>query len=359
MTGTTPIAVVSAGVVSAVGMSWQSTCAAVRAGLDGFRETAFVDEVGEPLLGARIGDAWLGLADAGEDSVHGGVTRLSRMAVSAAREAAIGAGGVDAARCVFLLLSRTPEQASYSADDLKDCYEACEQALGHRFHPASAILPWGVAGLAGALARARSSLAFEDVDHVLLVSVDSLLEVADIQRHLAQRRLLSSQQSDGFISGEAAAALVLRRWERTVPASAAADAVLLLSGLAESQEPASFESDEPNHGKGLAQALRAALSEAGLQAHEVHHRMATSAGESFFMDEATFAWSRVLREREPRGYTEPLLGGNVGLCGAAQGPLAIALALDMLRKGWAAGGNFLLHGSDARERRCAVVLQGA
>ena len=50
MTEATSIAVVSAGVVSALGLSWASTCAAVRAGLDGFRETAFVDEVGEPLL---------------------------------------------------------------------------------------------------------------------------------------------------------------------------------------------------------------------------------------------------------------------------------------------------------------------
>lgn len=352
------VAVISAGVVSAVGLTWPSTCAAVRAGLDGFRETAFVDEVGEALLGARIRDTSLGLAEDGMDSVHGGVARLAVMAVKAAREAAIGAGGVDASRCVFLLLAGEPDRAGYSVDDLEDCYAACESQLGRRFHPMSAILPWGVAGLAAALDLARASLATQDVQHVLLLSVDTLLEGPDIQRHLSQRRLLSSQQSDGFISGEAAAALVLRRWpvgsEMTDHAS-----VLVLRGLGESIEPATFESDEPNHGKGLAMALRVALGESGLEAHQVHHRLATSAGESFFMDEATFAWSRVLREREPRGYTEPLLGASVGLCGAAQGPLAVALALDMLRKRWASGGNFLLHASDARERRCAVVLQAA
>ncbi len=356
MTEATSIAVVSAGVVSALGLSWASTCAAVRAGLDGFRETAFVDEVGEPLLGARVADEWLGLSD-GEDSVHGGVTRLASMAVRAAREAATGAGGVRADRCVCLLLAGDAGRAGHSVDELRDCYDACERALGHSFHPMSAILPWGEAGLAGALAQARASLAREDVAHVLVLSVDSLLDVADIQHYLRQRRLLSSQHSDGFIPGEAAVALVLRRWSAEAPGTPAG-AVLAVQGLAEAQETASFESDEPNHGKGLAKAIRAALAEAGLEAHQVHHRIGTSAGESFFMDEATLAWSRVLRQREPQGYTEPLPGAHVGLCGAAQGPLAIALALDMLRKRWAAGGNFLLHASDARERRCAVVLRG-
>nr|WP_297526707.1 hypothetical protein [uncultured Roseateles sp.] len=357
MSETTSIAVVSAGVVSAVGLTWPSTCAAVRAGLDGFRETAFVDQVGQALLGARVADESLGLSAVGEDSVHGGVTRLATIAVRAAREAALGAGGLVASRCVFLLLAGGTERAGYAADELKDCYAACEQALGHRFHAASAILPWGVAGLAGALERAKASLALPDVDHVLLLGLDSLLEVTDVQRHLSQARLLSSQQSDGFISGEAGAALVLRRW-RADEAANGAQPVLVLRGSGESHEPASFESGEPNHGKGLAQALRAALGEAGLHAHEMHHRLDTSAGESFFMDESSYAWSRVLREREPRGYTEPLLGAHVGLCGAAQGPLAVALALDMIRKGWAAGGNFLFQAADARERRCAVVLQG-
>ncbi len=352
------IAVVSAGVVCAVGLSWPSSCAAMRAGLDGFRETDFVDEVGQPLLGARIGDEWLGLSESGGESVHGGVTRTATLAVRAAREAAARAGGLIAGRCVFLLLASDPDRAGYSADELKDCYDACEASIGHRFHAASAILPWGVAGLAAAFERARASLELADVDHVMLLGVDTLLEAADIQRHLSQRRLLSSQQSDGFISGEASAALVLRRWTAE---SARPDlqSVLVLRGAAEAPEPASLESGEPNHGKGLASALRMALSQAELHAHEINHRLYTSAGESFFMDESTYAWSRVLREREPRGYTEPLVGAHVGLCGAAQGPLAVALALDMLRKRWASGGNFLFHAADSGERRCALVLQGA
>lgn len=358
MNGHHAIAIVSAGVVSAVGLSWSSYCAAMRAGLDGFRETDYFDEVGQPLLGARISDEWLGLSEAGVASVHGGVTRMATMAVRAAREAAGSAGGLVAGRCAFLLLASDPGRAGYSAEELRDCFNACEQSIGHRFHPASAILPWGVAGLAAAFERARASLELPDVEHVMLLGVDTLLEAADIQRHLSQRRLLSSQQSDGFISGEASAALVLKRWnaESTPPDH---QPVLVLRGAAEALEPASLESGEPNHGKGLASALRIALSQAGLHAHEINHRLDTSAGESFFMDESTYAWSRVLREREPRGYSEPLVGAHVGLCGAAHGPLAVALALDMVRKGWGSGGNFLFHAADAGERRCALVLQGA
>jgi 3-oxoacyl-[acyl-carrier-protein] synthase-1 len=44
----------SGGMVSAVGLSAAASCAAIRAGLSGFRDTRFLDEAGDWLGGAQI-----------------------------------------------------------------------------------------------------------------------------------------------------------------------------------------------------------------------------------------------------------------------------------------------------------------
>ncbi len=366
---TRPVAVVAAGAVTCVGLSAASTCAAVRASLDGFQETQFVDQVGQALLGARLDDVAIGLRpdepadaespDAGApDWIHGGAEKWAAMAVHAARECAINAGGLSASDTVLLLVGPDAQRASYGAQTLPACAEAVQRAIGHRFHPQSISYEADSPGLALALQRGCELLALDDVEAVLVVCVDSLLNAADVNQHLAQGRLLTSEHSDGFIPGEAAAALLLRRIDAAPAARAAAPAVhLKIGGLGLSYEPDHWASGEPNYGKGLAQALRQALAQAGLQAHEIHHRLSTGTGESFFSDEETYAWSRVLRQRSPAGYSEPLVAASVGHCGSAQAALAVVLALDMARKGWAAGTNFLLHAAHAHAARCAVVLQ--
>lgn len=366
---TRPVAVVATGAVTSVGLSAASTCAAVRASLDGFQETQFVDQVGQALLGARVDDAAIGLApderadggspDAGAtDWIHGGAEKWAAMAVRSAYECAINAGGLAAPSTVLLLVGPDAQRASYSAQTLPACAEAVQQALGCRFHPQSICYEADSPGLALALQRGCELLALDDVEAVLVVCVDSLLNAADVNQHLGQGRLLTSEHSDGFIPGEAAAALLLRRLEPAPVDEVTAPALhLKISGLGLAHEPDHWLSGEPNYGKGLAQALRQALSQAGLQAHEIHHRLSTGTGESFFSDEETYAWSRVLRQNSPAGYSEPLVAASVGHCGSAQSALAVVLALDMARKGWAAGTNFLLHAAHAHAARSAVVLQ--
>jgi 3-oxoacyl-[acyl-carrier-protein] synthase I len=357
-----PIAVVAAGAVTCVGLTWESSCAAMRASLDGFAETHFVDDIGEPLLGAAVPDDALGLQDHTEGAILGGAPKLAAMFVRAATECVRAAGGIQAAKTALLLVGPENTRPGFSLDRLQQCFQACEQAVGRRFHESSQITQIGSPGLAAALQYAQQLLQGEAVSAVLVAGVDSLLNVDDVNDALRGGRILSSNHSDGFIPGEAAACLLLRRQADLAAQDDQGQprgAVLLLRGTGLAQEPNSWASGKPNHGKGLAQALKAALAQAGLQAHEVHHKLSNAAGESFFMDEDTYAWSRVLRALSPPGFSEPLTAASTGQCGAAQGVLAAALALDMAQKGWASGANFLIHLANPDSVRGAVVLQAA
>jgi len=97
---------------------------------------------------------------------------------------------------------------------------------------------------------------------VLIAASDSWLRGSDIAHALAHQRLLDTEVSSGFVPGEAAAALLIGRDGEQAP--------LHIRGVGIAEEAAHLLSDEPCHGKGLAQATRQALNESGWQAHEIH-----------------------------------------------------------------------------------------
>lgn len=356
----TTIAIVAAGAVTCVGLSAASTCAAIRAGLDGFEETHFVDQIGEPLLGAAVPDAVLGLDSDAPGAILGGTGKLAAMFVRAATECVRAAGGIDAASTALLLIGPDTSRPGFAVETLQACFAACEAAVGKHFHQSSEITQLGSPGMAVAMQRAQQLLARGDVDTVLVAGLDSLLNGNDIGRALASNRLLSSENSDGFIPGEAAACVLVMRLQDLQASDGMGqmrDLVLQVRGTALAQEPETWLSGRANSGKGLASAIKGAIAESGIEAHDIHHRLSDASGESFFMDEGTYAWGRVLRKLSPAGYTSPLIAGSVGETAAAAGPLMAGLALDMARKGWAAGPNTLIHLTDSALPRGALVLQ--
>lgn len=352
----TSMAVVAAGAVTCVGMSWASSSAAIRACLDGFAETEFIDELGEPLIGARVQDHALELkADVGlGDAITGGNERLAAMVRKAAAECALRAGGLNPAETALVLLGAEATRPGTSLDQLQDCYAACERAIGHRFHADSQILQGGSAGLAPALQKAQQLLQDKGLKSVLLVGVDSLLNTSYISEALQRQRLLTSTQSDGHIPGEAAVCLLLTAMPETPRLP-----VLRIDGCAWAHESDNLEVEKPSRGKALAQATVAALKQAGLKAQDIHSRWSDVSGESYFAEEASYAWSRVLRSRSPQGYQFMAPANRVGNVGAAAGPLMLATALDAARKAWAPGAFNLYQFSSASTPRSAVVTSTA
>jgi 3-oxoacyl-[acyl-carrier-protein] synthase I len=352
--------IVSAGAVTSVGLSAASTCAAIRAGLDDFAETHFVDGQSVPLLGARVPDEALHAEADTPGARLGGPRKLAAMFVRAATECARAAGGVSAASTALLLLGPEADRPGVTGAWLQECFEACQHAVGHSFHAASRITQIGSPGVAAALHYASELLHAGTVEHVLVAGVDSHLNTEDIQHSLMRQRLLDSLNQDGFIPGEAAACVLVRRCRHT-PEADSLDRlpVLRVAGVGRAQEPQCLDEDLPSRGKGMGQAMRQALSQAALEPHAIHTRLSDATAESYFFEEASYAWARVLRERSPEGHRFSTPANQVGHVGAAMGPLLLALALDAARKRWAPGPHTLLQLSSAGPQRGAVVVSAA
>src|SRR4029077_10182187 len=99
----------------------------------------------------------------------------------------------------------------------------------------------------------------------------------------ADRRLKTATDSDGVVPGEAAAALWLTRPNAPRPALAQ------ILGVGMSDEPSVLNRDQPNKGIGLARAMSAALSESGLELHEIDFRVGGMTGERLGFAEASTA----------------------------------------------------------------------
>lgn len=346
------LAVVSAGIVCSVGLSVPAASAAIRASLDSFQETYFVDSVGQPIIGAAVPAGPLGLGGDTGGAITGGEEKLARMFALAAAECLDDAGGLDAVEVALVLVGPDASRPGVAHDELEQRMAACEEALGRRFHAERRVIQNGRPGLVDALICAHELLAARGVRSVLIAGVDSLLNAEDINDALAGERLRTAENADGFIPGEAAACVLVTRADS---AGAQRAPTLSIAGLGAAEEPDSWLSGRANVGRGLAQAIRQALAQAGLSAHAIHQRWSDCSGESFFFDEAAYAWGRVLRAPSPPGHRQWLLASSVGEVGAAAGPLMLALLLDAARRGWAPGPSTLVHLSSAGSARAALV----
>lgn len=216
------VEVIAAGLCCAVGHHLAAASCALRANMDHFQAGKFMTPKGEPLLLARLPDDRLW-----------GQPRLVKWLIEAARdclgmsaqdtsEGSHDAWPADDATCALLVLAPRPDAHAPQAGppgsaEAQAANMALQvaQALNLNPHPASGVLFTGRAGLAQALELASSWLAAgeargQPLHRVLVLAADSLLDVDRIDQFLADQRLLCTGNSDGFIPGEAAAALLLR-----------------------------------------------------------------------------------------------------------------------------------------------------
>lgn len=338
---TPSLRIAGCGMCCAVGFSAPAARAAIRAGLDAFETSDFVDERGEPILVARV--------PLGEVQ---GPRRLATMFASAFAECAEGAPALDPAGVALLLL--VAERGRPGATDAwaAACLAACEQITGQKLHPASRVLPLGRAGLAAALAEARALLeggAATGLRRVVVGGADSYLNAHTINHFLRRGRILATESNDGFIPGEGAGVLLLELAAPDAPG-------LHLRGAASAEEPAPIAVDAPTRAVGMSLAVRGALAQSGRALSEMSFRMSDAAGESYFFREAGLAATRVMDRRAPH---QPLLHitDAVGETGAAIGPLSLAYLAGAMPRGHAPGPLGLLHLSGDGPARAALVVE--
>ncbi len=344
----------SSGVVCCVGLSAPAASAAIRGSLNGFRESYFIDASGEKIIGAAAPSAAQEAFDDVEDlPIPDEEVRCTKMFVRAAQECLVGSAAADTKRVAVLFLAREDARTSDARALCERQMNACLTALGRSFHAGSGVVSGGRAGIAGALTIADRLLEGRDVASVMIAGVDSLLNTADISAALVSERLRTNTHSDGFIPGEAAACVMVRRADARRPS------FLSIEGVGAADEPCTYSSEKYCTGLGLSSAIRQALKQAALEASSIGHRFSDCSGESYFFDESAYAWGRVLRAPGPTDYKQILIAASTGDVGSAGAPLALAVCREAALRGWMRGAYALLHFSSLGGKRAAVVIKKA
>ncbi|MWK58983.1 hypothetical protein GO594_23615 [Pseudomonas otitidis] len=336
----TAICIIASGVVSAVGLDTLSTCAAIRCAIDNFQETRFIDQGGEWQLGASVslGHPWRGR------------DKLVKMAARAITEALNQVPNLNTEQTPLLLGVAEMERPGRLDDLDATLLGDIQRELGIRFHESSSVIARGRVSGAVALLNARKLIHSEGHRHVLVAGVDSFLNAPTLAAYEQRERLLTSENSNGFIPGEGASAVIVAAPQLSEHPQ------LACVGLGFGIEKATVESEDmPLRGDGLAQATRAALTEAGCGLESMDYRLTDISGEQYYFKEAALALNRTLRVRKPEFHLHHP-ADCVGECGAAIGPLMLAVALTSSRKRYAEGPNVYCHlGNDAGERAVALL----
>jgi 3-oxoacyl-[acyl-carrier-protein] synthase I len=333
------MSIVHAGLVTSVGLSAPTTCAAIRAAITNHTETRFMNAQGEWIVAAQIP-----LAQASR-----GLVKLARLLGMAIHECVAPLGAVDRTAIPLLLCVAEQERAGRLDGLDAELIAQLETDSGLSFHPRlSATLPYGRVGAAVALGHARQLIVEEGVDYVLIAASDSLLVGRTLALLEAEGRLLMPGNSNGFVPGEASGAILVTRRSGSGPR-------LVCEGLGFAREQASINAEQPLRGDGLTKALTLALVDSGRAPHDLDFRITDLSGEQYYFKEADLAMTRTLRQRKAEfDLWHP--ADCVGETGAAIGIVALTLALTACQKGYAPGPCILFHaGNDAGQRAAAVL----
>lgn len=333
-----PIAILKTGLVTSVGLTAPTSCAAIRAKLTNPSETRFIDSGGEWIMAHQVAleQPWRGLA------------KLSKMAAMAIVEALADVPKDEWVQIPLLLCVAEPERPG-RLDGLDDrLFHDIQAELGASFAPPSAIVAHGRVGVAVALAQARKLLA-GGCARVLVAATDSLLTWPTLSHYEREDRLLTARNSNGFMPGEGAGALLVGAGEGQA-------GELVCTGIGFGREAAHIDSGEPLRAEGLSLAIKAALTDAGSAMHDMDYRITDLSGEQYYFKEAALALSRTLRQRkEEFDIWHP--AECTGEQGAASGLAVVALADAACRKAFTKGPNILAHMANDAGQRAALSLQ--
>jgi 3-oxoacyl-[acyl-carrier-protein] synthase-1 len=334
-----PVAIQRTGLVTSVGLTAPASCAAFRTKLTNPVETRFIDADGK----------WVMAHEVPLDKPWRGLARLSHRAAMAIAEALQDIPKTEWSQLPLLLCVAESDRPGRAEDQDKDLFARIEAALGARFAKSSAIVAQGRVSVPVAIAQARTLLGGAGVSRVVVAAVDSLLNWPTLNHFEQRRRLLAEHNSDGFMPGEAAGALLLGA-PRGTPGE------LLCTGIGFGREAAHIDSEQPLRADGLTQAIAAALSDAGRQMHDMDFRITDNSGEQYYFKETTLALSRSLRVlKDEFDIWHP--AECTGEVGAASGAILLSAAKAACEKRYARGDDILVHLTNDAGQRAALTLQ--
>jgi 3-oxoacyl-[acyl-carrier-protein] synthase I len=338
----------AAGLCCAVGYHLNAAVCAIRASMDHFQQSEFQSQQHDKVVVARLPDDELW-----------GQARVARWIELALSDCLSHTPDLDTTQVPLIWLAPDPERIGGDAQWYDTVFTQATKQLGKEFHPNSGVLPAGRAGLAGALHQVNRLLVEKNCQYVMLVGADTYLDATTINHYLRAERLQVPGNSDGFIPGEAAAAVLLKAVSSNQStqyqgSDTSSDEIYIL-GYGAGQEPGRPDGSIPSRSEGLSQALRKAIQTSQLAHDDIEVRMSDQNGEVFFAREAANAFTRVA----PVGAHQPALitmSDCMGEVGAATGVAMLAYLSRLLPYEHSPGDTAVLHLADDVGLRCAVVV---
>ncbi|HJZ89873.1 MAG TPA: hypothetical protein VKE40_03305 [Gemmataceae bacterium] len=326
--------------VTGVGLDARSSCTAMRAALTAFEETRFTDGGHDPIIGSEVPleKPWRGVA------------KLARMVAPAIRECLTAAAKAQTASIPLLLCVAEKERPGRLADIDDEILSEIQAILDCRFHQRSRVIANGRVGGAEAVAQARAMIQEERIPLCVVAGVDSFLVGPTIAAYVRQHRLLTNDNSNGFIPGEAGAAVLIG------PVNDTATAEFRCVAIGFGHERATINSEEPLRADGLVEAFRGLDRDGGMTLNDADYRYTDCNGEQYGFKSDRLAISRVLRRLKARfDHLHP--ADSIGEIGAAVVPCMLGLALTGAQRNYAPGDGVLCHCSNDEGGRAAIILR--
>lgn len=316
----------AAGMVTCVGQDAAASCAAMRGRLDGFAETRFMGSDGKWLVGAAVPlpRNWIGL----ERMAHlaaGALTDLQRQYHAALDGTPI------------LLCLAEENRPGRPVPDPAALARLVAGILGLSAVPRVQVVANGRPSGFIALDWARRLIA-AGKDPVVILGLDSYLTAQTVAHYLRQNRLSHPDNANGFIPGEAAAAVLCT----------AAPGPLRVAGLGLAREPACIYNSDgeggrplPLRAEGMSRAHGTSLAQAGCRYSDIVLKMGDLIGEAYWFKQMALAMQRLQRELSDVQSIWPL-AASLGNVGAAASPVLLGWAMTAATRGYVPPGPILL-----------------
>ncbi|MEW8507109.1 MAG: hypothetical protein AB2598_10405 [Candidatus Thiodiazotropha sp.] len=335
-----PLAITATGLVTGVGLSAPATCAAIRCAIDNFQETRFMDSGGEWIMGCEVP----------MEKPWRGKVKLLKMAAAAITEVLQSYTEVDTTEIPLLLCLAEHSRPGRIIDDDAQFFLDLQDELGFQFNDQSLVIAAGHVSVAIAFKHARELIHQQGVKHVIVAASDTMLVASTLVQYEENERLLTSNNSNGFIPGEAGAAIFLESG-----AMMKSRGFLSCEGIGFAIETAHIDSEEPLRAEGLTKAIKESLQDAGCEMSDLDFRITDLSGEQYYFKEASLALSRTLRQRkEEFDIWHP--ADCVGDVGSAQGLVMLSVLKAACEKNYSKGNGIFAHMGNDDGKRSSMVF---
>lgn len=336
--------IIGLGAVTAVGLTAPQTCAAIRAGISGFRDAVWGDPLEEPQIGAVV--------PARSALKFPSICWLTNLATRAIQECLEYRESDTKDTALLLAIPESfrehPALVGFSEQSL---LATIEKKLKRKFHPASAVLREGHATALRAIVTARDLLSKNTARYCIVGGVDSLINENDYRRLKKANRLQGSENSQGLVPGEGAAFILITLPNKSLKSRPFAQ----ILGVGSAIEEDSVLGERYSVGNGLRNALAKAIAEAAIPEENIGFLISDMNGERYRAWESAICHARFYRTRRERLNTW-YPAASVGDIGAASGALLVVVGAMAIARGYTPGQIAMCEGASEEGVRAACLI---